>query len=90
MSDSESEELTQPGCLDSESEQPGKSSSGPNQSNLGVNVCLHSADPMVERQIPIRGGIDLNPSTRSAHCNGNWGGHVLPEEAESCKGEEFL
>jgi len=44
MSDSESEELTQPGCSDSESEHPGKSSSDPNQRNSGVNVCPHSSD----------------------------------------------
>jgi len=90
MSDFESEELTQPGCSDSESEQPGKSSSDQNQRKLCVNVCTHSADLVVQSLIPSMGEIRFNPFTRSAHYKGNWGSHVPPEEEESCKGEELL
>jgi len=56
-------------------------------SQLGVNVCPHSADPIQVGPFVKFGSI---PSTRSAHYPGNRAGHVPLEEAGSCKGEELL
>jgi len=54
---------------------------------IGVNVCPHSVDPNPE---PSSSNIGYSPPTRSVHYKGNRSGHVPVEEAESCKGEEFL
>jgi len=39
---------------------------------------------------PIKGKFELYAPTRSAHQQGNRGGHVPPEEAGSVKMGEFL
>jgi len=90
MSDSESEESNKPGCSDSESGHPGKSSAD-SQQQLGINMCPHSAGHGKNIAVPIGGEVKLNPSTRSAHQQGNWGGgHVSPEEAEPYNGRKFI
>jgi len=89
MSDSESEESTKPGCLDSESGHLGTTSKD-NQRQLGISVFSHSAGQCQNIAVPIGGEIGLNPSTRSAHQQGNRMGHAPPEEAESCKGGKFI
>jgi len=85
MSDSDSDS-SHPRRSDSESEWHRKSSVE-STSQVGVNVCPHSVDSI---QIDPFAKFGSTPSTRSAHYAGNRGGHVPLEEAESCKGEEFL
>jgi len=86
MLDTDSDELSHPGRSDSESEHPGTSSVDSTQ-QLGENVCPHSVNT-IQDQPPAK--VGSTPSTRSAHYQGNRGGHVPPEETESCKGEEFF
>jgi len=54
---------------------------------MGVNVCPHSADSGPASPFAKFGKTF---STWSAHYPGNRVGHVLLEEAGSCKGEELL
>jgi len=86
MSDSDSDELSVPGFSDMESEHPGTSTVDSNQ-QLGVNVCSLSVDPITE---PSLSSIGCSPPTRSVHYNGNRSGHAPVEEAESCRGKNFL
>jgi len=74
------------GFSDMESERPGTSTVDPDQW-LGVNVCSPSVDPNPE---PSSSNIGYTPPTRSVHYKDNRSGHVPVEEAESCKGEEFI
>jgi len=89
MSDSESEESNKPGCSGSESGHPGQSSED-NQKRLGIQMFSHSVSHGKSIVVPTGGSIELKPSTRSAHQQGNWEGHVQPEEAGSNKGGEFI
>jgi len=86
MSDSDSDELSVPGFSDMEPEHAGTSSVDSNQ-RLGVNVCPHFVDPNPE---PSSSNIGCSPPTWSVHYKDNRSGHILAEEAESCKGEEFF
>jgi len=86
MSDSDSDILSVPGFSDTESEHPGTSPVDSNQRH-GVNVCPHSAESNTEQS---SSNIGSSPPTRSVHYKDNRSGHVPVEEAESCKGEEFL
>jgi len=70
-----------------ESERPMPSRVESTNQQLGVNVCLQSAD-VIQNQPSIKFG--LTPSTRSANYKGNRVGHVPLKEAGSDKGEEFL
>jgi len=90
MSDSDSVELTQPGCSDFESGPPGNLSSSPQlyHRNSDLNVHRFSADIRTPcESLSLGDSFGLHTFTRSAHYKGNRGGH---EEAESCKGKEFL
>jgi len=53
-------------------------------------VFSHSAGQCQNIAVPIGGEIGLNSSTRSTHQQGNQGGHVPPEEAESGKRGKFI
>jgi len=85
MTDINLEESHQTGCSESESERPGFSSV--DSTNIrGVNVCSSSVNQTHDQASKCRDHL----STGSAPYKGNPAGHVPPEEAESCKREEFL
>jgi len=89
MSDFESEESDKPGCSYSESGHPGKSSED-NKRQLGIQMFPHSVSHGKSIVLPTGGSIELNPSTRSAHQQGNRGGHLPPEETEPYNGGNFI
>jgi len=70
MSDTDSDELSHPGRLDSEFDHPGRSSVDSTR-QLGVNVCPHSVNT-IQDQPPAK--VGSTPSTRSAHYQGDRGG----------------
>jgi len=86
MSKYDSDDKHNVGCTDSESERPAPSQAKSTDRQMGLNVCPHSAD-IIQNQPSTKFGLNL--STRSAHCKGNWAGHVPSKETGSDKGEKF-
>jgi len=86
MSDTDSDSLTHPRRLDSESERHGRSAIK-STSCMAVNVSPNSVD-FVQIDLSTKLGISL--STRLAHQLGNRVGSVPLKEAGSCKGDELL
>jgi len=82
VSDSESEESDKPGCSDSKSQG--------NQIQLGNKMYSHSTDLEKVSVSHTEGSIELKPPLRSAHQQGNRGGHVPPEEAKPYNGGKFI
>jgi len=89
MLDSESEDSDKPGCSDSESGHRVQSSEN-NQMQLGNQMLSHSVSHDKISVSPTGGSIELKPSTRSAHQQGNRGGHVPLEEAGPYNGGKLI
>jgi len=89
MYDSKSEESNKPGGSDSEFGHPGLSKQD-SQRQLGNKLYSHSVNLSKISVSPTGGNIELKPLSRSAHQQGNRGGHVPPEEAEPYNGGKFI
>jgi len=89
MYDSESEESDTPGCSDSEFGHPGQSTQD-NQKQPGDKMYSHFVNLDINLVSPTGGNIKLKPPTKSAHQQGNRGGHVPPEKAEPYNGRKFI
>jgi len=92
MSDSESEESTQPRCSHDESGHLGQL--GSNNKSVKQPCATKHAPSVKQSKTSVTcitgGNIEFATSSRSAHNQGNQGCHVTPEEAGSFKAGNYL